>query len=133
MQQIRITGKERALIVKEIKREHFFSYSKLLKGHLLNHKWYNDGSSVNWRCILWLLYYKNMPMYVSTKLLLNAIPVLQPTLTYTGPNPISVEKKKDLLELLPFIFPLFHEVYKNLRRKDYDHNVLSDVFDDESD
>ncbi|KAJ8896280.1 hypothetical protein PR048_001624 [Dryococelus australis] len=49
---------------------------------------------------------------------------LQLTLTYTGPIPISMEKKKDLLELLPFISPLFHEFYKNLRAMDDVHNVL---------
>ena len=33
---------------------------------------------------------------------------------YTGPLPISEEKKKDLLSLLPFIDTRFHQFYKNL-------------------
>ncbi|KAJ8883593.1 hypothetical protein PR048_015437 [Dryococelus australis] len=60
------------------------------------------GSSVNWRCIRWLWYDKNMPMYVSTKLLLKvhapfetisfhrwgqANPVLQPTTLRLIPFP----------------------------------------------
>ncbi|KAJ8880195.1 hypothetical protein PR048_016661 [Dryococelus australis] len=121
---------------------------KTIKRTFINLKRYDDGSSLIWRCITWLRYGKNMPMYVSTKLSLNvhdtfkmtsfhrwrqANPVSQPTLTYTGPNQISMEKKKHLLELLPFISPLFHEFYKNLRTKDDVRNILSEVFDNESD
>ncbi|KAJ8878070.1 hypothetical protein PR048_022534 [Dryococelus australis] len=62
-----------------------------------------------------------------------ANPVLQATLTYTGPNPISMGENKDLLEFLPFISPMFHEFCKNLRTKYDVHNVRPDIFDDERD
>jgi hypothetical protein len=39
-------------------------------------------------------------------------------LHYQGLQPISVEKKKDHLELLIFISPIFHIYYKSLQRKD---------------
>ncbi|KAJ8878071.1 hypothetical protein PR048_022535 [Dryococelus australis] len=47
MQLVGSTGKKNLLLVKEMKREYFFSYSELLKGPLLNRKRYDDGSNAN--------------------------------------------------------------------------------------
>ncbi|PSN30776.1 hypothetical protein C0J52_25647 [Blattella germanica] len=52
---------------------------------------------------------------------------LVPNAGYNGPNPIAVEKKKDLLDLLPFISETFWEFYRGLNTSPSVRNILPDV------
>ena len=55
-----------------------------------------------------------------------ACPKVFSPLSYKGPVPISVEKKKNLLELLPYIDKTFHSFYKSLITKGKVADAIAD-------
>lgn len=83
---------------------------------------------MNWRQIKWLRFEKNEPYclfyknklvdqefsQISLKKKGNAKPVLSPPKSYYGVLPVAEEKKKDLIEMLPYISPVYKDFYLNL-------------------
>lgn len=54
-------------------------------------------------------------------------------MTYKSSNPITTEKKANLIELLPFVDENFHDFYKNLVTKEDLRNCLPEADSEEDD
>lgn len=145
-QLIRLAGKKKPFIVKEITKYSFFDFAGLLKKELQLHKVDEDGNRVNWREIKWLRYDKNKPDIVYYKRNLDEIDFktmsfrrrgrsdikLVPQLKYTEPTKITKEKKKNLMDLLAFISPVFHQFYKDLETSNSARNVHPDTIEEDN-
>lgn len=128
-----------------MQRGDFFDFAALLKTELQLRKVDDEGRPFNWHHVKWLRYEKNHPGFLFYKNSLNEDElfcrlnlsrrgrrgVLKPQLRYNNPNRISVEKKRDLLSLLQFINPVFHQFYEDLETSETVRNVLPDVEDEE--
>lgn len=146
-QLIRQTGRRKPFIVKEMVREDFLDFAGLLTGQLLLRKMDTDGNVFNWRHVKWLHFDKNEPgiLYYKTELDESDFKtvsfrrrgrsdlVLRPQLRYKSPNCITVEKKKDLMDLLQFVSPVFHQFYKELETSKSARNVHPDTIVEETD
>lgn len=127
-QLIRQTGKKKPFIVIEMGDQNFLDFAGLLKTVLIVRKTDNAKNPFNWRDVRWLRFLKDQPgvLFFKTSLdeeedfkevsfrrrgkVAKYVPEKK-----TGPNNlISIEKKKDLIDLLPFISPVFHGFYENL-------------------
>ena len=130
---IRQTGKKNPFLVTEMESEDFKSFSYLLKGPLQLRKINYSGEKLNCRELKWLHYEKTNPFTLFYKTSLDksadfqetsfarwgtAGLTLRPPLSYHGPQPISIEKKRDLMTLLPLISGTFHDFYNNLHTKE---------------
>lgn len=105
---IRQCGKKNPMQVIEMKTPDFKDYSFLFKSVLTNRKITASGENVNWRQIKWIRYKKSKPYVLFYKNELNEDqfyeinllkrgkhnPKLEPPQCYSGPQPISEEKKK---------------------------------------
>ena len=124
-----------------MRQDEFQSFSDLFKGPLVNRKLPQDH---NWRKIRWLRFNKAKPGVFFYKRTLSALEdfdkvdfkrnskikklLLTTKRRYNTANPITNEKKSNLLDLLPYISDTFHDFYKNLRTT----NDPVDVYPDES-
>jgi hypothetical protein len=141
---IRSAGKKNQFSVREMTADGFFDIAGLLKTDLQLRKVQDDGNPVNWREIKWLHYEKSKPGIVQYKTSLDESPfktlnlsrrgrnnvTLKPKLKYTEPNKITKEKKQDLINLLQFISPVFHQFYKDLTTSDSARNTHPDTIED---
>lgn len=139
-------GKKDPFIVREMRQCEFQAFSGILKGPLVNRKL--NGSD-NWRSIKWLRFEKVKIGVLQYKTSLDIsenfqcidfkrksgkeAPIFSTKATYNGPNPISNEKKSNLLDFLPFINEAFHDFYKNLTTTNQkEAKVYPDASSDES-
>ncbi|XP_050305149.1 uncharacterized protein LOC126742537 [Anthonomus grandis grandis] len=126
----------------EMNREHFYSFSDLLKKVFQVKKKDEEGNHFVWKNVKWLrfekkkwtFYYKTSLSYIAPfhemdfsrrgqtkEIPVSAIPKCQ------FPNPITEEKKKNLIDLLPYIDNVFHEFYKGLPTQKDLHEILPDI------
>lgn len=131
-QMVRLAGKRGQFTVKEMILKNFYNFEKLLKGPLILRKNNINKEKVYWPEITWFRYTQINPLVVQYKKTLTDEDDFQSlsfqrfgrakdiSNSYLLTNisdellPISVEKKKDLLTLLPFIDSECHKFYKNL-------------------
>jgi len=116
-----------------MKGDMFFS-SKTLNETITNRKISADGEKVSWLNIRWIQYRKAEPkkLYyktnISNLLEFQQIDIAkkeakgrpnrelpEPELLYPNGKGISKEKKKDLLSLLKYVPPVYHNFYKQLK------------------
>lgn len=130
-QLIQNSGKKNPFKVKEMTQAEFFDFAKLLKGDLQQRKEDVVGNPFSWRLVQWLQYKKETPGVIFFKTSLDPYQPFQcvsftrrgketicnliPSLRYNKPNPIPEKKKSDILDLFPFISPIFHPFYENLK------------------
>lgn len=120
--------------VTRMEQEHFLDFASLMKSAFVNRKVNTEGERINWLEIRWCRYQKSTPGQMQYKNTLDdaaefkTINFLRraprgksslkisnvPPQCHHSPVPISIEKKKNLLELLPFIDKEFHSFYKDL-------------------
>lgn len=129
-QLIRVCKKKNPFEVVMMKREDFLNFASLMKGNgpFTLKKVNEKKEKFLWRDVQWLRYtqesghifYKNNLGESAEFNTLNlnrkgrtSAKVVVPTI-HDGPVPISAEKKKDLLELLPLVDTVFHDFYTNL-------------------
>lgn len=109
----------------------FYSTVNLEK-NLTNRKISANKSKVEWLKIQWLLYKKADPFCIFYKysnnddVLFDSVNIakrqsvhasedIKLNILYPNGHKIDTKKKKDLLELIPFIPPIHHNFYKNLK------------------
>ena len=130
-QLIQQTGKKKPFMLREMTQEDFLDFAILLKGDLQLRKEDIIENPFSWREVQWLQYKKDEHGMIYFKTSLDPyqpfqcisfkrrgkveISTLTPELRYTEPNLISEKKKADILDLFPFISPVFHQFYENLR------------------
>lgn len=147
-QLVRTVGKKNKFIVNEMTHDKFLDFASLLKFELVLRKKDSSGDTFNWLKVKWLRYTKT-PGEISFKTSLQndepfkflcllrrgkPNPDLRPQKLYNDTLPISKEKKKDLISLLPLIRPEFHDFYKNLKISDTASDTFPDIeiFDGEN-
>lgn len=146
MQLVRLTGKKNPLQVVPMYYTDFMQYSDLLKD-ALNMKKINDiGEAFVWKNVKWLRFtkeygvifykegldrtseFKKMTVWRRGR----ARDRLIPKPSYSGKQQITLQKKKDLLDLLPLIPPTFHDFYKGLpTSSDSSADIHPDTIEDE--
>ncbi|KAJ8897315.1 hypothetical protein PR048_002661 [Dryococelus australis] len=102
-QLIRMAGKKKPFNVIELAQEDFCDYASLLRTDIQMRKSNEDEEKFVWQQVRWLRYVLDKPTKVLYK-----TPLKEEV-------PISGGKKNDFLSLLPYIPPVFHEFYKNLK------------------
>ena len=131
----------------EMETPDFKDYSFLFKSVNTNRKITASGENVNWRQINWLRYKKSKPYVLFYKNELNEDqfyeinllkrgkhnPKLEPPQCYSGPQPISEEKKKDIMDLLPYISPVYKQFYMNKKTKSSIKNTYYPVTAEDDD
>lgn len=135
-QLVRSTGKK--FIVLEMEQEHFFDFANLLSTSLVCRKKNVDKDDFKLKNIQWIqyrceenghLFYKNSldedEPFKKTSFIRRVCKDIElvPSVAYKTANPISKEKKQDLLELLPLIPSVFHPFYQQLQ---INKNVLNE-------
>lgn len=126
-QLVRNTGANKKFEVVEIQNKDFKNFAALLSNALVVRKQNMVGEPFLWSGISWMRYtdqpgtiqYKtdldlNSPFKVISLLRRSTPYILEPPQLYRNLLPISNEKKKDLLDMLPLIHPVFHQFYKDL-------------------
>uniref|UniRef100_A0A2S2NSJ8 Uncharacterized protein n=1 Tax=Schizaphis graminum TaxID=13262 RepID=A0A2S2NSJ8_SCHGA len=113
-----------------MKQNEFLNFAKIVKGPLVLRKVNEEGDKFLWHDISWVRYCASMisKMFYKTNLsedepfkTLNLIRRGTRNLefaleqAYNEPLPISKEKKKDLIDLLPLIPDIYHDFYKNIK------------------
>ncbi|KAE9528765.1 hypothetical protein AGLY_012340 [Aphis glycines] len=89
----------------------FFDFSNLLKGPLMVHKLNTDKEQFKWQPVSWLQYTKTHKGVLNYKTTLEENEPFK-TLSFLRRGN---KKKKDLLDLLPLISPIFHQFYSDLK------------------
>jgi hypothetical protein len=126
MQLVRTSSKK--FTVKEMRQTDFFDFASLLKGPLIVRKKDSEGNVFKWHDVKWLSYdadygvikYKTSLFREENFKILNFKRGTRREKNFTllpitnMPIPISVEKKRDILSLLPLIPECFHNFYQNL-------------------
>lgn len=124
--------------------DHFYSTENLEK-NLTNRKISANKSKVEWLKIQWLFYKKSDPFVIYYKysnnsdVLFDSVSIskrnsvhasenIQLNILYPNGHKIDIKKKKDLLELLPFIPPIYHNFYKHMKTSD---NPSEEIFSEE--
>lgn len=143
---IRQCGKKKPMIVTEMEMDNFFDFSALLKDQLQNKKQNTEGGVLNWRNVKWLHYEKSSPHTLYYKNELNSETFLEVKLSRKGKKsvsrlhlknayneslPISDEKKKDLMDMLPYISSVYQDFYKNIKSRSDIKNIHPDTIDEE--
>lgn len=121
----------------------FYSTANLEK-NLTNRKISENKSKVEWLKIQWLLYKKSDPFCIFYKysnnedVLFDSVSIAKRkcadnskddlSVLYPNGHKIDPKKKKDLLELAPFIPPIHHNFYQNLKTTE---NPLENVYSEE--
>lgn len=133
-QFVQTIGTKHSMNVIELKSEDFKDFANVAKNKLMWRKVDTDGHSFSWKTVRWLRYtgdfgvvkFKetldvNAPFRTLNTLKRGGISSMndeQLSNCYTAPLPVTTEKKKDLLDLLPFIDSAFHQYYQNIRTTD---------------
>lgn len=124
--------KEPLFVVGNMKISDFLSTVALEKA-ITNRKKTSCGYNFNWLNIRWLRYARNCPLQFQFKETLrpeaafysvdlrkqkagrpvNLNNIHQDPL-YRSRRPVKIAKKKDMLDLLPYIPPIYHQFYQNL-------------------
>lgn len=135
-QFVRGVGTKSKFLVHEIIQSDILDFGALAKTKFLWRPIDSNGNKFSWRTVRWLRFtkehgivqYKNsLDDEEEFKTLnvrrrgINTIELDSVSKSYLGPIKISKEKKKDLLDVLPLIDPMFHDFYKNLQ----DDNILN--------
>ncbi|CAG9834705.1 unnamed protein product [Diabrotica balteata] len=147
-QLVRLCGKRYPFKVQEMTRNDFIDFASLLKSSLQVRKVDNDGNRFIWKDVKWIRYQKEFGLFsyknsykedepFKTMNFLrrgfSSPPLNLPKCKY--PNPISSEKKSNLMDLLPYIDDVFHDFYKNLPTQtdvaDYCSEEEEDILDDD--
>jgi len=113
-----------------MKQNEFWNFAKIVKGPLVLRKVNEEGDKFLWHDVSWVRYCSSMIGKMLYKIGLSEDEPFK-TLhlrrrgsrnlefmleqAYDEPLPISKEKKKDLIDLLPLIPDIYHEFYKNLK------------------
>lgn len=127
---IKAARKKNAFKIMKMTTDDFVS-TKKLENNITNRKVTAEKSKVKWLSIQWLLYHKIHPFSIFFKYSNNPevlfenvnikkrnsinIADLELDLLYPLGKQISVEKKKDLIELLQYIPPVYHDFYNNIK------------------
>lgn len=119
-----VPGKNKFEVI-EMKKEDFIAYSSLFSSIFIKRNMTTEGNPTRWHDIKVLSYSKDLGIInikyshsTSEHCQLNIKrrgqrdPTLQPV--HCGPRPIQAEKKKDLLDLLKYLDPVYHQFYKDL-------------------
>uniref|UniRef100_A0A6P7G8N4 Uncharacterized protein LOC114339032 n=1 Tax=Diabrotica virgifera virgifera TaxID=50390 RepID=A0A6P7G8N4_DIAVI len=126
-QLIRQVGRKRQFLVTEMQRSAFLNFGGLFNSVLVNRKTDTQNNKINWRQFRWLRYeksnqfqyklsfdkeepFKTVDLEKRGKAAIN----LLPKEAYNKPVPITIEKKKHLMDLLPYISESLWDFYKNL-------------------
>lgn len=143
-QFVRTVGSKRKFEVVEMTQENIYNFSDFLKNKFTWRKVDAEGNKFNWNEIRWLRYTKDFAKikYKTSldenedfKILniarrgINSVKSSDLAKAYEKLLPISEDKKKDLLELLPLIDPNFHGFYMGLptvNAPDYDPDLMED-------
>lgn len=148
-QLVRMTGKKRKFIVKELTYDSFLDFASLYKGPLVLRKKNEAGLPFNWLNCRWFRYSREKEFTLNYKTTLEQSDTFQnvnlarkgrkvklnPKKCYKDTLPIATEKKKNLLELLPLINPVFRQFYESLKTSADATDVLlgTDEFNEDSD
>lgn len=126
----------------------FFDFAGLLKGALVNRKKNTAGDPFKFHDIKWLCYKRKEGVIHYKENLQDTTDFLQVSFLrrgkndlknvslvkrYSGSVPISVEKKKDLLDLLTLIPTTFHHFYKSLKTSEDTRDVDPDLEEEDID
>lgn len=127
---IKAARKRNSFKILKMTSEDFFS-TKKLESNITNRKVTAEKSKVKWLSIQWLLFHKTHPFSIFFKYSNNpevlfenvnikkrnsvCIAELELDVLYPVGKLISVEKKKDLVELLQYIPPVCHAFYNNIK------------------
>lgn len=129
-QLVRTTGKKQQFTVCEMTQDNFFDFSGLLKTVLVNRKKNIEGTPFKWHSVRWLSYSKDEGILYYKEYLDESefkqvsfrrrgksgnIRDTQLKRRYSEMVAISEEKKKDLIDLLPLVPPVFHDFYLKLK------------------
>ena len=110
-------------------QEDFYDYAQLFKGPLVKRSKNSNNDQFHWSQCQWFSYQRPIGILLYKGSLSNEEEFQQvdmkrrgqdnPDLTHVNKEyhsllPISKEKKKDLIDLLPLVDPLFHDFYKAL-------------------
>ncbi|XP_050515795.1 uncharacterized protein LOC126890691 isoform X1 [Diabrotica virgifera virgifera] len=111
----------------EMEQNEFLDFAELLKGPLVQKHKNNSGERFLWRECQWLIYGRIFGQFDYSTSLKSDTPfkrmslrrrgrghTINVTSAYTGPLPITKEKKKDILDLIDLIPPVFHQFYRDL-------------------
>ena len=143
-QLIRQTGKNKPFSVTEMENNNFLNFSSVYKKQLKLRKVDSNGDIFQWKQVRWLRFYQNQPGVLFYKTTFGEEEFksvrftrrgrcsrLQVPLRYSGPVTIAVEKKRDLMDLLQFISPVFHQFYKELPTSQETYNIMPDSEDED--
>lgn len=146
-QLVRSVGKKKKFEVIELNHSDFLNFADLLKKSLQLRKKDVEGNQFNWHSVKWFRYTRESGKILYKTTLDNDEPFhtlclnrrgqpdsrLHPERLYKSSLPISKEKKKDILDLLPLISPTFHDFYRNLKSSDMPDTYPDSEDDDLSD
>lgn len=127
---IKAARKKDPFKIRKMTTEDFVS-TKKLENNITNRKVTAEKAKVKWLSIQWLLYHKNHPFTIFFKysnnpeVLFESVDIkkrnsvnianMELDVLYPVGKQISVEKKKDLIELLQYIPPVYHDFYTNIK------------------
>lgn len=141
-QLVRSVGKKNKFEVIEFTHRDFLNFADLFKSTLSLRKKDSEGNFFKWTKIRWLRYTREEKVIYFKETLDEEVPFrclnltrrnntlpqdLIPINCYNATLPIPNEKKKDLLDLLPLISPMFHDFYKNLKTSNSARNTYPDI------
>lgn len=122
--------KRKPFIVIKMRTEDFFS-SKELEERITNRKTNAEKAQVQWLKIQWIQISRDLPYIMRYKYSNNedppfyevnlakrntsTRPEISLSILYPRGRPVTKAKKQDLIDLLPFIPPICHDFYKNLK------------------
>lgn len=114
-----------------MKQNEFLNFAKIFKGPLVLRKVNEEGDKFLWHDVSWARYSSSMIGKMYYKKSLNEDePFKTLNLRRRGTRnvefaleqaynePISKEKKEDLIDLLPLIPDIYHDFYKNIKSND---------------
>lgn len=127
----------------QMNRLDFFSFSVLLRTHFMKKKVDIQKVAFSWLKIFWLAFTKTDTNDIGFKYVLDEeapfryfsiskrgrlpdFKNIELASAYEGPLTLESKKYKDLLDLLPFIDPIFHNFFRNFKSSE---NVTNDVSD----
>ncbi|XP_067614936.1 uncharacterized protein, partial [Eurosta solidaginis] len=125
-----IAATNKKYITQDMKQEDFYNFHALMKDKYTWRSNNTNGEKFEWKLVRWLRYAKKEPGLIRYKYSLDMDDSfkelnisarrkrnqnIEPSKCYTGPLPISVNKKRDLLDMLPLIKPELHNFYQNIK------------------
>lgn len=136
----------------ELSQDDIFAFSSILKQSLIKKNKDQNNAPFLWRNIFWIRVEKEHPCFFSFKYSLRVEdefkicdmkrkarasrsnqPIMDVRKAYNQPLLISKEKHKDILSLLQYIDPVYHDFYNNVIKSDNDVVDTSHISDYNSD